>query len=782
MVKKYFFLIFFLIFGSTQVLGNQNKETLKEKGCSYKVTPNYLKNIDDLKIKLIEIDIHEYKKWTVNGVRILTNRFRYVPDKYKRRFESSITISYDDGSKCFFEGRIRHSGDEKDHIARVENSLSQSLDVHLKEGNIKGFTKFKLLRSNTRGNLEDEILVTEVLRNLNYLAPRTYKVKARVNQITSTMILQEKAAKEMLEFNKRRESSILEADERFFFQSVSKIEDNHLSGWEMGVVPIMNQSSKYMLSKQVNSNILEKSEGHKKMSLNSVNKLNLIYLYFSNRFQDGLNNFNYFDYDLDNTLLANFNEHNISKLDEYNLFMQATNSSHGLAANNRKFYWNSLEDYFEPINYDSNADINKNIPINSFRYPLSKNFYNSFDSLQKKLSELNYQKIIKNLGLSGIIFTEKELNKKIKKISTNLDILKQNYISYTTEEMIKHNEFKEVKNLLENFHKNLNENYPQTYLIKNNFDISNFQKCEIFLENCLDINLSPLELSSLLEGDLSENDSFIQYLGSDFNFNRNFDYNKYKKINFKNINIFYEDGISLIFDEENNSINIKQELIGAKIFFINGELYDTKINFEGFNLKNSDQKIPSKSFPTNETGLTGCLSLINTSVKNLSINVSNSTCEDAVNFINSSGVLNTVFINDSISDALDVDFSDLKFKEIKIKSAKNDCVDVSYGNYKIEKLYSEKCGDKALSVGEKSDLYLNEISSNNSKVGIASKDSSTVNIKNSNFYSVETCLSAYKKKQEFEGGIINFKNMSCKFLNKKINFDKFSLIRKVEII
>ena len=178
--------------------------------------------------------------------------------------------------------------------------------------------------------------------------------------------------------------------------------------------------------------------------------------------------------------------------------------------------------------------------------------------------------------------------------------------------MIKHNEFKEVKNLLENFHKSLNENYPQTYLIKNNFDISNFQKCEIFLENCLDINLSPLELSSLLEGDLSENDSFIQYLGSDFNFNRNFDYNKYKKINFKNIDIFYEDGISLIFDEENNSINIKQELIGAKIFFINGELYDTKINFEGFYLKNSDQKIPSKSFPINETGLTGCLSLINT--------------------------------------------------------------------------------------------------------------------------------------------------------------------------
>ena len=128
-----------------------------------------------------------------------------------------------------------------------------------------------------------------------------------------------------------------------------------------------------------------------------------------------------------------------------------------------------------------------------------------------------------------------------------------------------------------------------------------------------------------------------------------------------------------------------------------------------------------------------------------------------------------------------MDFSNLKFKNIKIKSAKNDCVDVSYGNYKIEKFYSENCGDKALSVGEKSDLHLNEIFSNNSKVGIASKDSSTVHIKTQIFtQSILVCL--LTKKQEFEGGIINFKNMNCKFNNKKINFDKFSLIRRVETI
>ena len=94
---------------------------------------------------------------------------------------------------------------------------------------------------------------------MNFLAPRSIKLQARVNQVKTTMLFQEKAAKEMLEFNKRREGQILEADERFFYKSVSKIEDNNLSGWDMGVVNLKNQSSKHMLSKQVNTNILEKS-------------------------------------------------------------------------------------------------------------------------------------------------------------------------------------------------------------------------------------------------------------------------------------------------------------------------------------------------------------------------------------------------------------------------------------------------------------------------------------------------------------------------------------------
>ena len=70
----------------------------------------------------------------------------------------------------------------------------------------------------------------------------------------------EKAAKELLEFNNRREGPILEGDERFFFKTVEALPDNQESSWDIGVVPLMNKSVKHMLAKQVNTIIIYKGE------------------------------------------------------------------------------------------------------------------------------------------------------------------------------------------------------------------------------------------------------------------------------------------------------------------------------------------------------------------------------------------------------------------------------------------------------------------------------------------------------------------------------------------
>ena len=131
--------------------------------------------------------------------------------------------------------------------------------------------------------------------------------------------------------------------------------------------------------------------------------------------------------------------------------------------------------------------------------------------------------------------------------------------------------------------------------------------------------------------------------------------------------------------------------------------------------------------------------------KNVSIKANGSSCEDAVNFINVNGSFSEINIKNSFSDGLDVDFSDLEIDSIKIDSSGNDCVDFSAGSYKLNTLDLKNCGDKALSVGEKSFLTLNEIIAENANMGIASKDSSIVKLNVAHLKNLKTCVSAYTK-------------------------------------
>ena len=77
-------------------------------------------------------------------------------------------------------------------------------------------------------------------------------------------------------------------------------------------------------------------------------------------------------------------------------------------------------------------------------------------------------------------------------------------------------------------------------------------------------------------------------------------------------------------------------------------------------------------------------------------------------------------------------------------------------------MHVSNCGDKGLSVGETSILKINKLFSKNVNIGIASKDYSKVFSNDIELNSVETCLAAYKKKQEFSGGLISVKKLICK--------------------
>ena len=181
--------------------------------CDNEINQSFIEKIYKQRIKHINVKVENYRSWTRNSLNILIGNFRWIPEKYKQRFNANIEVKFENDLTCSFKARIRHNGDQKDHIALKDNSIIESIDVHLKTGNVNGITKFKLLRPNTRGNYKDEIILTELLREFNYLSPRTNYVDVEINEVKSKMLFQEKATKEMLEFNKRREGPILVGDE-----------------------------------------------------------------------------------------------------------------------------------------------------------------------------------------------------------------------------------------------------------------------------------------------------------------------------------------------------------------------------------------------------------------------------------------------------------------------------------------------------------------------------------------------------------------------------------------
>ena len=239
---------------------------------------------------------------------------------------------------------------------------------------------------------------------------------------------------------------------------------------------------------------------------------------------------------------------------------------------------------------------------------------------------------------------------------------------------------------------------------------------------CQDYNFSKENLTDLLEGELILNEQTYQYLGKSLNFESIIKQRNFNKLSFQNSTIFYDDDIEINQVSSENVLDIYQRSSGSRLYIINGELENLKIKFNSY--KSEAKNIFPKNYPTDTSGLTGCLSLINMKVKNISIESDGSSCEDAVNFINVKGSVNEINIKNSFSDGLDIDYSELEIKSIRVQQSKNDCVDFSSGKYEVNSLNLENCGDKALSVGEKSVVNLNSIIAKEASMGIASKDSS----------------------------------------------------------
>ena len=180
-------------------------------------------------IDSIEIEIPKSSKFARNQFKILTSKSVNIPNKLKKKFQAIITVNYDFGV-CRYIGNVRQNGDLKDHIKLINGNLVQSVNISLKTGNILNAVKFKLLIPETRNGL-NEVFATMLLQSLGFLAPETFEVNTSVNGMKSVMLFQEKATKELLERNLRREGPIFRGDEvlMWSYEDYSNTELDRLS-------------------------------------------------------------------------------------------------------------------------------------------------------------------------------------------------------------------------------------------------------------------------------------------------------------------------------------------------------------------------------------------------------------------------------------------------------------------------------------------------------------------------------------------------------------------------
>ncbi|MBT4764718.1 hypothetical protein HOO14_06950 [bacterium] len=157
--------------------------------------------------------------------------------------------------------------------------------------------------------------------------------------------------------------------------------------------------------------------------------------------------------------------------------------------------------------------------------------------------------------------------------------------------------------------------------------------------------------------------------------------------------------------------------------------------------------------------LTGGITFYKSNVDFDNIRINDVKAEDAINIVESSFSLNSVFINNTVSDGLDSDFSKGDIMDSEFSHIGGDALDFSGSNVSIRRTQATNVKDKAVSAGEKSILNIKDSNFDTIGVGVASKDGSSVTITDTKIsnYKLYAAMS-YLKKDFYDMPSINLNN------------------------
>lgn len=765
-----FILIIIVILFLGIIIENNQITNLSNKFTSSCEDLNYEKNLLNNKEKFGELDINikisKERKWKKiiikNQLSALENNSYTYDAEYT---PVTLIIKNKEGLNCKLLAEIKPHGDLADHFVNFKSGADTiyelpSLKVKILNGNIFGIVEFRLFIPKTR-NYSNEIFTATFLEELGFYAPRTTYVNINYDNKITKFIFQEKINKEFLEKNSLQEGLVFTGDERFVF----KYKEDSIDSVESGISKHKLTDSKFLVNNPLINDV----------AMQALQILNESSFFYSSK----INQVTVVDYY--SSQKKHFYQSYFAKIPKFDAIISAIGANHNLSRDDRRFYYDVVNENFLPLYYDGMVTIldndNRLMPNNpNFDMSIQNqlNLRKTLNSAKvgaeialKSIDKIEVNRLKSLLEARGVKILDNELIEIIRIIRNNLLIIKET----------PKNQLLQVSNKIQNPLKNIyadNKSIKAKYLFKKK---NKFVKCDLLLNKCNPFYLEKEKIYLALEQKLKDEDKNDLVFMGEF---KNFDKENELKSNISNVydqikvssNILIKKygEIEVNINKDLKSIDIKKYSRDGRVLILNSFLKEWKIKFDDLSPTYSTIDRRDKN------GLSGCINIYDSIIENIELEINKAACEDAVNFVRTNGSIKKAFIIESLFDGIDTDFSNINFIDIDIKKSGNDCLDFSFGIYILNNSSFSDCGDKAISIGENSLLEIHNIEISDSVIGIASKDSSLTKLNNVYIDGVEYCVTSYKKKQEFNGGYIKYDNLVCKNYNLFSNVDKYSKI------
>lgn len=165
--------------------------------------------------------------------------------------------------------------------------------------------------------------------------------------------------------------------------------------------------------------------------------------------------------------------------------------------------------------------------------------------------------------------------------------------------------------------------------------------------------------------------------------------------------------------------------------------------------------------------LTGAVTFYQSDVDIVNTVFLNNNCEDGLNIVRSDFSMKTSMISGAFSDGFDADFATGIVEGSTFKQIGNDGLDFSGSRIEIKDVRIKDVGDKGISGGESSTLYLENIDVRKASIGLASKDRSIVIGRNVSIKDSHLAFAVYQKKTEYEPARMEIENVQLNGIERE---------------